>query len=344
MQGGSAAHNLLMDPLLAPNRHGLVLGRHLRELGLEGAMRSAVRSGDLERVRDGVYRPTASDGSVRYPAVRYRELVRAAGLKLRAPVFTAYSAAALLGLPIVTRWPDVVYTCSKTRNGHRRKGLIEVGGIDDDELVEVDGLLTTSVETTLIQLGRLAPLRDALAATDAALRTPRHPKQPPAMTTLNRIREKHAGLRPYRNCRRVEAVLARATHLSDSVLETESRLLFERHGFAEPELQHPIVIPELGMTARLDFFWSGADAAAEADGRGKYRSGSAHASAETVIAEKDRENAIRRRVRAFDRWDWAECRAVTPVLNRLDAMGVPRTRPPLTLDSRYSASEDILRN
>jgi hypothetical protein len=316
------------------NPHGLLLGRDAIDLGMEGAIRSGLRSGDLSRVRSGVYRVNRADRREPYPAERYREVVRAAGLKLHAPVFTAYSAAALLGLPIVTRWPDSVYLSSRTNHGHRRRGLIEVGRIGDDEPVQIDGMLMSSIEMTLIHLGRLAPLRDALAATDAALRSPRHRSHPPALTTLAGLVAVHDRLRPYRGCRRVEAVLARATHLSDSVLETESRLLFEEYGYAEPRLQHRIPLPEIGSTARLDFYWSEADAAAEADGRGKYRSGTIRASADSVIAEKDRENAIRRRVRAFDRWDWADCRARVPVLQRLDAMGIPRTRRPLTLHLR----------
>lgn len=158
------------------------------------------------------------------------------------------------------------------------------------------------------------------------MRSPRRRSDPPPLTTIDRLRTVHDALGSYRGRRRFEAVLARATDLSDSVLETDSRLLFEHFGYAEPELQHRIALPEIGRSARLDFWWPGVGAAGEADGRGKYRRGSLHESVETVIAEKDRENAIRRRVRAFDRWDWADRRAVTPVLQRLDGMGVPRSR------------------
>lgn len=250
---------------------------------------------------------------------------------LSQPVFTAYSAAAVLGLPLVNGWPTSLYLRSTTSHGSRRSGVIEVGRLGDAEPVLINGVLMTPVEITLIHLARLAPLRDALAATDAALRAPRHRRAAPPMTTLDRLRTAHEGLRPYRGCRRVEAVLTRATDRSDSVLETDSRLLFEHFGYAEPELQYEIDLPELGRSARLDFYWPGVDAAAEADGRGKYRRASVQESADTVIAEKDRENAIRRRVRAFDRWDWADRRAVAPVLERLDAMGVPRSRRPLSV-------------
>ncbi|UOE43302.1 hypothetical protein [Agromyces larvae] len=252
-------------------------------------------------------------------------------MTLERPIFTSYSAAAVLGLPIIGRWPDDVVLLGATRNGHRRRGVVEVSRIGEPAIVEVGGILMTSIEYTLIQLCRAAPVADALAAVDAALRAPRHPKDRPALTTIERLRAEHERMLPYRGSRRTEAVLERATDRCDSVLETASRLLFERHGFAEPELQHSLYLDELGITAQVDFFWRDVEAGAEADGRGKYRRADIAESAETVIAEKDRENALRRRLRAFDRWDWRDCRAETPVVRRLDAMGVPRTRRPRSL-------------
>lgn len=321
----------LMDSRLHPGHHGFVLWRDADALGLVPALRAAIRSGEVTRIRPGVYRPASPDRAPRFAGERHREAVMAAVASMRHPVFTAFSAAAVLGLPLVTGWPTSLYLSSPNGHGHRRSGAIEVGRLSDAEPVLIDGVLMTPIEITLIQLARLASLRDALAATDAALRAPRHRNAPPPLTTLERLREVHEQLRPYRGCRRVDAVLARATDESDSVLETDSRLLFEHFGYAEPELQHRIALPELGKTARLDFYWRSVDAAAEADGRGKYRRATVRESAETVIAEKDRENAIRRRVRAFDRWDWADRRAVAPVLRRLDVMGVPRSRRPVSV-------------
>ncbi|MDR5701403.1 type IV toxin-antitoxin system AbiEi family antitoxin domain-containing protein [Agromyces aerolatus] len=316
-----------MDAQLRPGQSGFVLWRDAASVGRVEALRAAVRNGDLIRVRRGVYRPRKPGEGRLYGSQVHAELVRAAAVSLRQPVFTAYSAAAVHGLPLITRWPGSVFVGSATGHGGRRSGVVHVGRLGDDEPVMVDGVLVTPIEVTLIQLARLAPLRDALAATDAALRSPRHRHEPPALTTMDRLRSVHEERRPYRGCRRVDAVLARATDQSDSPLETDSRLLFEHHGYARPELQHVLSLPEVGIVARLDFYWPDVDAAAEADGRGKYRRATVSESADVVIAEKDRENAIRRRVRAFDRWDWADRRAVTPVLNRLDAMCIPRIRP-----------------
>jgi hypothetical protein len=316
-----------MDTRLQPGPSGYFLWRDAVAVGLAEALRAAIRKGELVRVRSGVYRPSKPGDARRFGSQRHLELVRAAALSLKNPVFTAYSAAAVHGLPLITHWPTSVFIGSATAHGGRRPGVVHVGRLGAHDPVLVDGVLVTSIELTLIQLARLAPLRDALAATDAALRSPHRRGEPPAMTTIDRLRAAHEERRPYRGCRRTDAVLARATDLSDSPLETDSRLLFEHHGYAPPQLQHRVVLPELGTFARLDFYWPQADAAAEADGRGKYRRATVRESVDTVIAEKDRENAIRRRVRSFDRWDWADRRAVLPVLTRLDAMRIPRIRP-----------------
>ncbi|QEO14121.1 hypothetical protein FLP10_06570 [Agromyces intestinalis] len=314
-----------MHASLPEGPHGFVLARVARERGLDAALRAQVADGSLERVRVGVYR--RAERRPAYARQRYAEIVRAAALSLAAPVFTAYSAAAVLGLPILAQtWPREVFLLSSARTGRRRTGVIEVGNLGCSECVEVGGIVITSVELTLIQLARIAPLADALTAMDAALRRPRRTKDRPALTTIDRVRALHERLLPYRGSSKVEAVLGRATDSSDSPLETGSRLLFEEQGFEAPALQHPIPLPELGFTALLDFHWRSVDAGAEADGRGKYLSASTEASAATVIREKDRENAVRRRLRAFDRWDWNEFRAVRPVVERLIALGVPRRR------------------
>lgn len=314
---------------LTGDRHGIIRYEAVEAAGLIPELRAALAAGRVRRVRRGAYESTdATPGSPRErDALRYLRLVHAAAGALQAPVFTGYSAMALYGLPIMGEWPTEVYVMSDGPHGRRRPGVISVARRSEVPLTMVEGVAVTAVEFSLIQLCRTAPLADALAATDAALRVDPFGRVPP-LTTMDRLRAEHDRLRPYQGSRRTEAVLARAATGSESVLETASRLVFEEFGFAEPVLQHVVALPELGRTARLDFYWPEADAAAEADGRGKYRRDGVAESADTVIAEKDRENAIRRRVRAFDRWDWRDVRRRTPIEQRLEAMGVPRTRRP----------------
>ena len=147
------------------------------------------------------------------------------------PVYTSYSAAALMGLPIVGSWPDSVYVMSRDRQGRRRRGVIAVARTHEPEVVRVGDLVATSAEFTLVQLCRHAPLGAALVATDAALLVPRSRDAPPPRTTPPRLAAEHDRLRPYPGSRRTDAVLRRAVTAAETPLETASRLVIEELGF-----------------------------------------------------------------------------------------------------------------
>lgn len=321
---------------LPTTRHGLILARDLRAAGREAELYAAVKSGRLERVRRGAYRRPQPDeekmGPSELAAVRYRAMVHAAAETLSRPVFTGHSAAALIGLPIVGAWPSHVTVMSRDALGSKRPGVVTVARTTDIPTVETDGYATTGIEFTLIQLARHAPLAAALVAADAALRVPRTPADPPALTTIDAMRAEHERLKPYPGSRRVDAVLSRAKTGADTPLETMSRLVIEEFGFPEPLLQHRLWLSELGRNADLDFFWPEYEIAAEADGRGKYLpEGAASATAAKVIEEKQREDAVRRRVRGFARWDWMEMWRKRPIHARLTAAGLPVVRKPVRL-------------
>jgi hypothetical protein len=335
--------------------HGLIVFANVREVGRQSELYAAVAARTIERVRHGVYREVVAPADDRQPGrpepererLAYLTRVHAAAAAMRSPVFTSYSAAALFGLPIIGRWPDDVYVMSRGPNGSRRPGVISIARTRATGVAAIDGCAATSIAFTLLQLARHAPLLAALTATDAALRVPRFGTTT-ALTTPERLHDEHQRLKPYPGSRRADAVLRRATTLADTPLETGSRLLIEQLGFAQPVLQHALWLPELGKRALLDFYWPEVDAGAEADGRGKYRGAASNVGAsgrgaestaaaasaravDVVIAEKDRENAIRRQLTRFDRWDWSDMIRRHPVEQRLRAMGIPRVRRPFTL-------------
>ncbi|MGR0320920.1 hypothetical protein [Agromyces sp. ZXT2-3] len=314
--------------------HGFVLARDARASGREAGLYAAARAGTLERVRVGVYRPPPAPRTAGSPserdAARYRDLVRAVGASLASPVFTSYAAIAIAGLPVFGAWPRHVHVLSQDGHGSRRGDLVRVARIHPDiPVVTTDGFLTTSIEHSLIQLCRHATLAAALVATDAALRIPRTGDSAAAPTTIAALRAEHERLLPYRGSRRVEAVLARATTRADSPLETMSRLVIEEFGFPEPVLQHRMHLPELSRDAMLDFWWPDHRIAGEADGRGKYALGGS--AVDVVLAEKAREDAVRRQVAGFVRWDWAEMQRRRPIHDRLVAAGLPVVREPVHL-------------
>ena len=368
-----------MPHTLPIDQHGFIRFADVRALGRQSELHAAVARGELEAARRGVYRTTASaprsgDDSQSVPErarLAYLSNVRSVAYAFVSPIFTSYSAAALLGLPIIGKWPSEVYILSRGDHGRRRSRVVEVARTRPVDVIEVDGCIVTSVEFTLLQLARHAPLVAALTATDAALHVDRFGDALP-MTTPERLRAEHERLKPFPRSRRAEAVLDRATTLADTPLESGSRLLIEELGFAEPELQHELWLPELGKQAFLDFYWPDVGVGAEADGRGKYRgnpdvrrvarspggstggrrrdeadvargaaesavaaeestAAAARRAADAVIDEKDRENAIRRQVSGLDRWDWNDMRRKHPVEARLVRLGVPRVRRPIIL-------------
>ncbi len=319
-------------PLDLPcDEHGFILARDARALGREPAFYEAIRTGELERIRRGVYarrvRPSPAESPAERDARRYLALVRASAHALERPVYTSYSAAALMGLPIVGSWPDSVYVMSRDRQGSRRRGVIAVARTHEPAVVRVGDLVATSVEFTLVQLCRHASLGAALVATDAALLVSRSRDAPPPRTTPARLAGEHDRLKPYPGSRRTDAVLRRAVTAAETPIESASRIVIEELGFTAPTLQHELWLPELGRRAYLDFHWPSVGVAGEADGHGKYRGdrGSA-ASIDAIIDEKDREDAIRAQMRGFVRWDWADMWRREPLRAKLVRAGVPIVR------------------
>lgn len=320
--------------------NGLIASRDVRASGHRGRLHATIAAGELEQVRRGVYRlPHATHLSERELAARrYRDRVLALERVRPGVTFTGYSAAALLGLPIVGDWPSQVHVMSRDRHGNRRGGVVATADTKGFETSMAAGCLVTSIEFTLIQLCRRAPLVDALAAMDAALHVPNFGKLQP-LTTVEQVRAEHERLLPYPGSAKAQAVLARVTTGSSSPLETGSRLVIEEFGFPEPELQHEFWLPELSTRAFTDFYWPDYNIAAEADGRGKYRGGASLSAAtpaelarlaaqleEAHLREKRRAEALRRQLDGLDRWGWAEMLHKEPVRERLSALGLPSVR------------------
>lgn len=313
---------------------GFVLARDARAAGREAEFYAAVEAGRLHRVRVGVFRDPDGASAMSPPerdAARYRDLVRAVGISLKAPIFTSFAAIALAGLPIVGAWPRNVHIMSRDGRGSRRGDIVRVARTAEIDTVTTDGLTATTIAFSLVQLARHASLATALVATDAALHVSRSADAPPPLTTLDELRAEHARLLPYHGSRRMDAVLARATTDADSPLETMSRLVVEEFGFPEPMLQHRLHLPGLDRDAYLDLWWPEHEIVGEADGRGKYVSGEAGSTVDAVLAEKSREDAIRSQVKGFARWDWKEMWRRDPIRDRLVAAGLPIMRKPVHL-------------
>jgi hypothetical protein len=106
---------------------------------------------------------------------------------------------------------------------------------------------------------------------------------------------------------RAERAIAFSDGSCDSPGESVSRVQFHLMGYPPPELQVPF-FDEQGFIGYADFYWPELDLIGEFDGDVKYL-GSTYRRGrlpeEVVLAEKRREDRMRRVVRSFVRWDWA---------------------------------------
>lgn len=321
------------EPRVIPTAQPLVLTRDAAAVGSDSRIETAHAGGRLERLRRGVYVDSAALAA-QHPTERYRTRVHAVLAARRNAVVTGLSAAALLGLPMVGRWPADVFVLATASSGRRRAGVVEIVRTRvGTDVIDVDGTLMTSVPETLRHVCRTAPFFTALAMVDAALRTDRYESTLPLTTRaeLREVLERHL---PFRGSRRVERVFDYATPLADTVFETLSRVTIDELGFETPMLQHRLWLPRSERDAWCDFAWPHRRIDGEADGWGKYANpeyGRNISEAERVKLEKRRENEVRGIDWGCARWEWDDAWNRAPLRAILLEAGVPIVRQPRRL-------------
>ena len=269
------------------------------------------RTGELVRVRRGAYARTVADQLD--PEERHRRLVVATAPQLREGAVLSHTSAALLhGLPLLGR-EDLsrVHVTRDRRGGGRRRRLVQVHGspLAAEDIVDVQGLSTTSLARTVVDLARTLPFDRAVAAGDRALRLGLAPDDLAAAV------ERAAHATGVRKARRVAGFVdARSETPGESI----SRVRCHEQGLPAPDLQRDIFDRDGQWVARVDFCWPGLRTIGEFDGKIKYgRLVPAGQSIEDVIfSEKIREDALRSLGWQVVRWIWAD----------LYADGVIRTR------------------
>ncbi|HWM01280.1 MAG TPA: hypothetical protein VNP92_02970 [Actinophytocola sp.] len=294
--------------------HPLELRRR-RELRIAGytdhEIRQRLRTGVLSAVRPGTYLPGAPPDDA---VARHALAARAAHRDLAdAAVFSHVTAAVLHGWPI---WGiDLARVhVTRSRSGGGRCGRrvhVHAVPLRPDEIVLVEGLPVTGPARTLADLGRQEPFEQAVAVADAALRA--------GQVTPEELAEAvgRAGRRPGAPAAR--RALRFADGRSESVGESRSRVAMLRAGLPVPVLQWPVHDAHGRLLGRTDFGWPSLRTAGEFDGRIKYgrllRPG--QTAADAVLAEKQREDAIRAEDLAVVRWTWADLADFTPIADRL---------------------------
>jgi hypothetical protein len=288
----------------------------------------SLASGSWVRVTSGVFVPAAEWDSLA-PMERHRVRVREVMRRRRAPVVLGlFSAAALWGIDVLGDWPDLVDVFVSPATGGRSSGAVRrfTRRLDTLETVELEGHRVTSPAQTALDLARVLRFEPAVAAVDQALWAERVGG---ALTTRDSILHRLDEDRGHRGDVRAARAIAFAESLAANVRESQSRVVINRLGFPRPRLQERRLL----LSGRLvfgDLYFPVYDHWCEIDGRTKYTDPAflrGRTPAEAVIDEKNRENEIRREVRAFSRWEPTDADHPRIIWDILTRAGLPTSVP-----------------
>jgi len=301
--------------------------------GNDRTLRSRFERGELTRIRSGLYLPT-SDWTSMDADQRYRTRVAAAShVTQLGTQFSHDSAAALWRLPSLGPWPTQIHALGTTSSGSRASTDLRKHQLPgDDNHAEISGIAVTSLARTALDMSATTTFARAVGMVDSALHRPDeqdfrgvHSIAPATPSEILALLE---DLMPYYGHAKARKVLAFATGKSGSLRESVSRVQFHSLGLAPPELQVPFY-DEDGLIGYVDFYWPELDLIGEFDGIVKYRDKlylRGQLPEDVVIAEKLREDRLRRAVRAFTRWGWAVATDRVLLERRLAEQGLLRTR------------------
>lgn len=230
-------------------------------------MRSLLRSGDLIRMRYGVYATrSAVAWAMDDPRRRHALLVFAATTSVGLDVVASHHSAALMhGLDLLTPAPADVVTLTgpaeRRSNRPDSAGIVfHMGALPPAHVTKCLGAPVTTVARTVVDLGRTLTFTDAVVVADSALRLGKTAK--PELSGVAAACARWPGVA--QACQAIGFADDRA----ESVLESCARVVFHERGLEAPDLQ--VDFRGEGFSFRGDFYWARWRTIAEADGMGKY--------------------------------------------------------------------------
>ncbi|MDX2377080.1 hypothetical protein M4I32_09740 [Microbacterium sp. LRZ72] len=290
-------------------------------------VRAQLAAGAVARIAPGSY-VEARRWEELDPLARHLVRVIEATARLGAGILLShFAAAAYWDLQILGAWPDVVDVSVARTTGGRSSGVVRRHTRD---LTRVDAVpwgrhFVTTPAQTAIDLARILPFAHGVAVADQVLWARRPGGALADSAELAAIAARLRGP----GAARARRVAAFACGGADSVRESQSRVLIDLLGFAEPELQRPFRLDN-GRMAYSDFYFEGVDHIGEFDGLGKYIDPAllrSRTPEQVVLAEKDREDRLRRQVRGLSRWGTRELDRPSLLWDILTRAGVPSRRP-----------------
>ncbi|GAB2590102.1 hypothetical protein [Microlunatus antarcticus] len=292
---------------------GIQTTADLRSQGMGSAERARkVRSGELLHLRRGAY---VEPDAVADAVARHRAMVHATvPLLADGAVVSHASAAVLHGLPLLDPPPPrVQVTRGDARAGKNRGGVhLHAAGLGEGDVVLLDGIATTALARTVVDLARSSRPESAVVTGDAALARLR------SRDELDRALERSAR-RP--GVGRARHAVGLMDGRAESAGESLSRLLIRdiRLPEGDPEPQLEVRDEHGSVIARCDFGWAGPRVVAEFDGKIKYgrRLAPGGRPERAVFDEKVREDLLRDLGWEVVRWIWADLRRPDVIAERL---------------------------
>jgi hypothetical protein len=230
-------------------------------------VRSLTASGDLVRMRQGVYATRVAVQWAGTDATRRHVLRVLAARATVGPhaVASYHSAAFFHRLDLLSSLPEgtVTLTLPPDKPWKRARPasvVFHVADLPAEHLTRLYSLPVTTAARTVVDLARTLPFADAVVVADSALREERTTKP-----ELGKILDTCARWPGVRQARRVVEF---ADERAESPLESVARIIFDQFELDAPELQATVFTPSDAY--RVDFLWRARKVIAEADGLGKY--------------------------------------------------------------------------
>lgn len=261
----------------------------LRQGIKEKTIRHLINSGELHKIRTGVY-CSATLWHEAYPSVRAVGEISAWFQRSPHSVFSHQSAALLHGLPLLTL-PEKVHIYSPSSARGSAHGVVKHPRTAAEYELHQWGMRLTSPEQTIVDCARALPLRESLPLADAYLR--RRPEAYPELKeALNTARGWGATS--------AQEVAATMSCSADSIGETQLRLILLSEKLPPFSEQYEIIVA--GRRFFADFAFPELKIVVEFDGRIKYTEYAP--TQEVLIAEREREKMLTNAGWRVLRFDW----------------------------------------
>lgn len=265
-------------------------------------LRAAHRAGRVSRLRRGVY----ADDTDLDPVSRHRlRILAAKDILDGSAVLSHVSAAVWHGLDVPWALVDdrVHITRGASGGSWRDRLATHTGPLPPGHWTVVDGLRTTTLGRTVVDLARVSPVRYAVALADHALRD----RGGEALRAdMERIVTDGRGKRGIKQAR---WVVGFADGRAENGGESVCRVVMASLDIPTPELQFEVRTARGALIGRADFAWPALRTLGEFDGRVKYQrlaGAKGEEPGQVVFREKRREDRLRAAGWEVVRWTWED--------------------------------------